>query len=71
MTNARAPSLLIRLSRSTRRSSRRAQEPADMGTAFGMESILDQQPLGETPAKTPSAGAAGWLPRWLRSASRL
>lgn len=71
MTNARAPSLLIRLSRSTRRSSRRAQEPADMGTAFGMESILDQQPLGDAPAKTPAAGAAGWLPRWLRSTSRL
>lgn len=70
MSNARTPSLLIRLSR-TRRSARRAQEPADMGTAFGMESILDQPPLGTTPSKTPAATAAGWLPRWLRGASRL
>ena len=71
MTHARAPSLLIRLSRNSRRSTRRAQEPADMGTAFGMESILDQQPPGDAPAKAPSAGASGWLPRWLRGASRL
>jgi hypothetical protein len=42
-----------------------------MGTAFGMESILDQPPLGTTPSKTPAATAAGWLPRWLRGASRL
>lgn len=50
--------------------STRAQEPADMGTAFGMEQWLDERDHGgktaELKSPTPSAAVARrWMPRWL------
>lgn len=51
----------------------RAQEPADMGTAFGMEQWLDERDHGATPAPAPAPAApsanaapARWMPRWLQ-----
>jgi hypothetical protein len=64
-----APLLLISrwMRRSTRRPAR-ALEPADMGTAFGMEQWLD-----EADSALPAAPAAGarrwWSPRWPRRAA--
>jgi len=45
----------------------RALEPADMGTAFGMEQWLDERDHGDVRANERSARPT-WLPRWLRSA---
>ncbi len=50
----------------------RAQEPADMGTAFGMEQWLDERDHGAPPAAAPAgptreAAAARWIPRWLQA----
>ena len=58
------------LARTPRAARRRAQEPADMGTAFGMEQWLDERDHGTpaTPAAAPSARPARWMPRWLQSA---
>ena len=66
-------SLLARNKQSARRRAPRAQEPADMGTAFGMEQWLDERdhgsPAAPRPVQPASAKAnAGWIPRWLRSA---
>ena len=63
MPPANAPSLLTRL---TRRRWRvvRCQEPADMGTAFGMEQWLDERDHGGQPAGAPTRRS--WLPRWLQ-----
>ena len=49
------------------RAATRAPDPADMGTAFGLEFILDQSPL---PASDAASGAAlestdGWWRRLL------
>lgn len=66
MPPAVAPSLLARLTRQHRRS-RRPPEPADMGTAFGMEQWLDEQDQGGLSATAPAAPAKrSWLPRWLQ-----
>jgi len=62
---------LLLLTRWMRRPARRAarpQEPADMGTAFGMEQWLDEAdslpaPLADTSAQR--LGRRRWLPRWL------
>ena len=50
-----------------RRRARRAQEPADMGTAFGMEQWLDECGRPAAPALQASLAPSGarWLPRWL------
>lgn len=65
------PSLLARL-RPERRRAARAQEPADMGTAFGMEQWLDEREHGApAPAKVqPGATGHGWMPRWLQRRAR-
>ena len=47
----------------------RAQEPADMGTAFGMEQWLDERDHGQAPASIAKPAAAArvrWMPRWLQ-----
>ena len=76
------PALLARFTRRRQRSAR-AQEPADMGTAFGMEQWLDERDRHAAPATArtsallpaPSSMAASqarsrsrWLPRWLKLA---
>jgi len=67
MPTANAPSLLTRLTRQRRQVVRR-QEPADMGTAFGMEQWLDERDHGGQPAGTPARRS--WLPRWLKGATQ-
>ena len=61
------PSLLARL-RPERRRAPRAQEPADMGTAFGMEQWLHERDHGVPPFAKAQSGPADrvWLPRWLQ-----
>ena len=71
MPPAAALSLLARLTRQ-RRHTRRLPEPADMGTAFGMEQWLDERDRGGRPAAAPAPSAKRtwrprWLPRWLQS----
>ena len=66
-------SLLARNKQSPRRRAPRAQEPADMGTAFGMEQWLDERDHGSAAATRPEQSAlskadARWIPRWLQSA---
>lgn len=62
MADAHPPSLLARWTRS-KRSSPRSPEPADMGTAFGMECTLDQSAVpGNDLATVPPE--PGWLERW-------
>lgn len=61
MPPALAPSLLARLTRGRRR--QRQPEPADMGTAFGMEQWLDERDHGRLPAT--AAPKRAWWPRWL------
>lgn len=49
----------------------REQEPADLGTAFGLECWLDEEPQA-VPAvsATRAAGADTGLPHWLYSVGR-
>lgn len=59
------------LARLTRRRQRavRAQEPADMGTAFGMEQWLGERDHPGAPAAalaSPAKFGRGWLPHWLK-----
>jgi hypothetical protein len=62
-----APNLFARLTRRRPRALRQ-QEPADMGTAFGMEQWLDERDhLGPQAASRPARRS--WLPRWLRGAA--
>jgi hypothetical protein len=69
MPAAATRSLLARLTRQRRRAARQ-QEPADMGTAFGMEQWLHERDLDGPPAAVPARRS--WLPRWLQgSAARL
>ena len=66
MLPAATPSLIARLSRCRQRTLR-PQEPADMGTAFGMEQWLNERDHGGAPAGT--ARPRAWLPRWLQVAA--
>ena len=75
MPTAASPSLIDALTRSalTRLTERRARtrrlpEPADMGTAFGMEQWLDERDHQARPSLGARARHA-WLPRWLQPAS--
>lgn len=65
-------SLLARKPRPARRRAQRAQEPADMGTAFGMEQWLGESdtaatrcPLPVAAPARPGRGLSRWIPRWL------
>ena len=61
------PTLFARLTRRTVRS-RRQPEPADMGTAFGMEQWLDERDqVGQQAVAQPARKP--WLPRWLAGAT--
>jgi hypothetical protein len=66
MADPIAPSLISRLT-SRRRRTVRAPEPADLGTAFGMERWLDDiENAAVAPAPAPAAPrATGWRNRWL------
>ncbi len=65
---ATAASLLARLTRRRPRALRQP-EPADLGTAFGMEQWLDERDHGVVrPGTTPARRS--WLPRWLTAGSR-
>lgn len=76
MPRSPALSLIARLTGRHRPRRRRAQEPADLGTAFGMEtcllSRLTEPPpsaQGAAPA-TPSRWYAPWPQRWLARSRR-
>jgi hypothetical protein len=49
------------------RAATRAPDPADMGTAFGLEFILDQSPLpaSEAASGAPRESTDGWWRRLL------
>lgn len=47
----------------------RAQEPADLGTAFGMELTLAPRIAADAPDPARAPASPGWLQRW-RSAGR-
>ena len=66
MNPAAAPNLLARWMQRRPRTAR-ALEPADMGTAFGMEQWLNERDQADLPA-AKHAHQPAWLPRWLRSA---
>ena len=65
MSDAAKPSLLYRMTHSHRPS--RPQEPADMGTAFGMEQSLDEMETDAALGLQPTAAtsALDWLQRLL------
>ena len=62
------PSLIARLTRRRPRALRQP-EPADMGTAFGMEQWLDERDQGTMPSGT-ARSRRSWLPRWLQGAGQ-
>ena len=68
MSRFAMPSLLARF-KSPRRRPLRALEPADMGTAFGMEQWLHERDHGAPPApqRVTNPDARPWLPRWLNT----
>ena len=68
MPASATPSLIARL---TQRRPRllRQPEPADMGTAFGMEQWLGERDHGVLPSGTTPARRS-WLPRWLQGAGQ-
>jgi len=63
MSPCAAPTLLARLTRARRRKLRQP-EPADLGTAFGMEQWLDERDQGP-PVAAAAATRRAWWPRWL------
>lgn len=63
MSPVAAPNLLARLSRARRRKLRQP-EPADLGTAFGMEQWLDERDQGP-PVAAAAATRRSWWSRWL------
>ena len=65
MPASATPSLIARLTRRRPRTLRQP-EPADMGTAFGMEQWLDERDQGALPAGSTPARRS-WLPRWLQA----
>lgn len=65
MPASATPSLIARLTRRRQRTLRQP-EPADMGTAFGMEQWLDERDQGGLPSGSTPARRS-WLPRWLQA----
>ncbi len=63
-----ALSLISRLA--SRRGVVRAPEPADMGTAFGMEQWLDEADEAPVPAPSKPSLRRAWWPRWLPRANQ-
>lgn len=65
MPDALNPLLLMRLARGHR--APRAPDPADMGTAFGLDYILDQAANDTGPPEAVGAARAStdWFRRWL------
>ncbi|NRF69570.1 hypothetical protein HLB44_21435 [Aquincola sp. S2] len=63
MPDALNPSLLQRLMRPRR--ARREPDPADMGTAFGLEYILDHPAQSSDDDGTALDKAAPWWQRWV------
>lgn len=47
----------------------REPEPADMGTAFGMEQWLDEADEAPAPAPAQTRMRRSWWRRWMRRAS--
>lgn len=43
----------------------REPEPADLGTAFGMEQWLDEADDSPSPAPAKPSARRAWWPRWL------
>lgn len=71
MPDALNASLLLRLRARTRRTVRREPDPAEMGTAFGLEYVLDQAAESDDAARQLDASkAAGWLWRWKAERTR-
>ncbi|WP_234414026.1 hypothetical protein [Ideonella sp. A 288] len=68
MPDSRPPSSLLARWTRARRATPRALEPADMGTAFGLECTLDQS-FGSAPPVTPVQPSAGpgLFERWRAS----
>ena len=64
MAHPTSPSLLARWAR-VRKGVARAPEPADMGTAYGMEWSLGQDPRMAEPAAASPSPAPGWFERWI------
>jgi hypothetical protein len=64
MSNSSKVSLLERLTGRQPRP-RRAPEPADMGTAFGMEEWLSSPAGHQSSAPAPKAAARGWRAWWM------
>jgi hypothetical protein len=63
MADIHPPSLLARWTRA-RKATPRSLEPADMGTAFGMECTLDQAVVPGNDANVAAPAEPGWLERW-------
>ena len=68
MPASATPSLIARLTRRRPRTQRQP-EPADMGTAFGMEQWLDERDHGGSGARVTASVRRSWLPRWLQTAA--
>lgn len=67
MSNTPPASLLARLT-GRRRRALRELEPADMGTAFGMEQWLGASAAEEAPLAAPAKQVSrSWRSRWLPS----
>jgi hypothetical protein len=64
MSDARTPSLLARLTR-TRRAAALRPDPADMGTAFGLDYMLDQERAAAQARADHAPTESHWLGRWL------
>lgn len=66
MSKSSDPSWFSRLT-GRRAASRRHPEPADLGTAFGMEVWLDSPAAAQPPTapSKPAAAPRSWRARWL------
>ena len=65
MSDAHSPSFLARWSSRNRRAGPREQDPADMGTAFGLEYTMDQSAGHVIDSTSDAPVDPSWLQRWL------